>query len=161
MSLPRRGRGRAGPSAREHYDEELRSFCARIVEINSTLDFAVSSRGWCYLLENAGEISKGDFNDAQRLINNCGKTGVLPIDICATDERRAADGVEILYDSDIEAEADWIVERIDHSHEGYTPFSFWSGLDVYVEIAVEKMDLKNLFAPIAEEFHVPLMNVGG
>ncbi len=54
----------------------------------------MSSRGWGYLLENAGTITKSDMDAAQRLINECRKTGLLPLDICAIDDKRAADGLE-------------------------------------------------------------------
>jgi len=43
----------------------------------------------------------------------------------------------------------------------YTPLSFWADLDVYVEVAVEKIDLRNLFEPVCEEFAVPLTNFKG
>ena len=49
------------------------------------MDFDVGSRGWCYMLERHG-LRKGDFDDAQRLINTCRKSGDLPLDICAEDE---------------------------------------------------------------------------
>jgi hypothetical protein len=159
--LPRLGKGRPSPLARSRHQDAVHAFCARILEINSTLDFRVSSRGRCYLLENAGEITKGEFDDTQKLINTCRKTGLLPVDICSEDECRAADGIEDLDDGDVEAAADWILSYADHAHESYTPFSFWDDPHVYVEIAVEKVDLKSLFAPIAEEFHVLISNNGG
>ena len=42
--------------------------------------------------------------------------------------------------------------RLDHhlrnrAHESYTPISFWDDLKVYVEVVVEKLDLRNLFEP--------------
>src|SRR5262249_56921086 len=33
--------------------------------------------------------------------------------------------------------------------------------DVYVEVAVEKLDLRNLFEPVCKEFYVPLTNFKG
>jgi hypothetical protein len=47
-----------------------------------------------------------------------------------------------------------IVATIDTAHLYYTPEGFWEDLDHYVEIAVEKADLKSLFVQVAEEFHV-------
>ena len=32
------------------------------------------------------------------------------------------------------------------AHERFTPFSFWNDLDVYVQMTVEKIDLKSLFS---------------
>ena len=92
-ALPCLGRGRPTEARRDAYAVELATFCAQIIEIRSGLDFAVSSRGWCYLLEGEGLITKGEFDPAQRLINECRKTGALPLDICAVDDRRSADGL--------------------------------------------------------------------
>jgi hypothetical protein len=47
------------------------------------------------------------------------------------------------------------------AHETYTPISFWHSLDVYIEMAVEKLDLRNLFESVCEELHVPLTNIKG
>jgi hypothetical protein len=54
-----------------------------------------------------------------------------------------------------------IVESVKYQHLNYTPFSFWDELDVYIELAVEKIYLKGLFAGIASDLHVPIANIGG
>ena len=159
-TLPNLGRGRPNEARRDAYQSDLREFCQRIQEIASTLDFSVGSRGWCYILENEGVISKGEFDRAERLIVECRKSGDLPLDICAVDEKRAADGVERL-DGDIENETDAIFHYIATAHQYYRPISFWDDLPVYCEIAVEKGDLKSLFGQVAAEFHIPISNVGG
>jgi len=65
--LPRRPRGRP-PAARElEYREQVDAFCKPIKKIRSSMNFAVGSRGWCYILENRGVIRKGDF---EKLITN-------------------------------------------------------------------------------------------
>src|SRR5712671_5550531 len=97
--LPRRGRGRKSEAAEAAYTEELEAFCDKIRQIDSTLDFKVSSRGWCYILEEHG-LGKGEFDSAQKLINDCRKSGLLPIDICAVDVKREAENVEALDESD-------------------------------------------------------------
>ena len=94
VGLPSMGRGRPTEARRTAYAAELATFCERILEIRSRLDFAVSSRGWAYLLEGEGLIVKGDFAAAQRLINDCRKSGELPLDICATDESRKFENIE-------------------------------------------------------------------
>jgi hypothetical protein len=48
-----------------------------------------------------------------------------------------------------------------YAHETYTPVGFWDEFDVYVEVAVEKLDLRNLFAPVCAEFFVPITNFKG
>jgi len=148
--LPRRNRGRQNGAAIEAYQAELRAFCDRILEIKSRLDFQVGTRGWCYLLEGDHIITKGEFDDAERLITQCRKDGLLPLDICSEDDKRKVDGLEALDDRDIDEEAGSVVDHVrsyaDYAHLNYTPFSFWDDLNVYVEIAVEKSDLKSLFA---------------
>ena len=53
------------------------------------------------------------------------------------------------------------VDYLAEAHEQYTPHSFWDDLDVYVQMTVEKIDLKNLFAPICAQFRVATTNVSG
>jgi hypothetical protein len=159
--LPKRPRGYQSAESDAKYREQLDRFCALIQEIESTMDFKVGSRGWCYILERHG-LKKGDFGAAQRLINDCRKSGDLPLDICAEDESRAAVGIERLDGNNVPDEVEsWVDYLRDHAHENYTPVSFWKGLPVYVEVAVEKLDLRNLFEPVCAEFHVPLTNFKG
>jgi hypothetical protein len=159
--LPKRYPGRQGRGEMLVWQADIASFCALILQIQSTMDFAVGSRGWCYILERHG-LLKGDFDKAENLITRCRKNGDLPLDICAEDASRETVGLERLDDDDIAAEADsWIDHLRNHAHERYTPISFWDDLDAYVEVAVEKLDLRNLFAPVCEEFHVPVTNFKG
>lgn len=158
--LPRRNKGRQSAEAEARYRSDLEQFCHQIVEIDSTLDFRVSSRGWCYILEEHG-LAKGDFGTAQRLINHCRKDGLLPLDICSEDEGRSAEHLERLDEEDVGEFAQGWVGYLQEAHQGYTPISFWEGLDVYVEMTVEKVDLKSLFGPVCEEFRVAITNVSG
>jgi hypothetical protein len=43
----------------------------------------------------------------------------------------------------------------------YTPVSFWDDQTSYLEVAVEKLDLRNLFEPTCAEFHIPIQNFKG
>jgi hypothetical protein len=131
--LPKRQRGRQSDAAVIEYEEKVANFCSLVLQIKSTMDFDVGSRGWCYILEHRG-LRKGDFDAAEKLITDCGKSGALPLDFCA------------------------ITNDV---HKTYTPVGFWDGLDVYVEVAVEKLDLRNLFEAPCAEFHVPLQNFKG
>lgn len=160
IELPRRSKGRQSPEKAERYDADVERFCRQIIQINSTLDFKVSSRGWCYILEEHG-LEKGDFDVTQRLINDCRKSGDLPLDICAEDEARLADNLERLDVDDPLQESTRAIEFIQEWHETYNPISFWGCQDYYVEMVVEKIDLKSLFSPICEEFHVPCTNSRG
>ena len=160
LALPRRPRGRPSAAVNERYRDELEAWCAGIQEIADDLDFKVSSRGWCYILEEHG-LAKGDFDTAQRLINECRKDGYLPLDLCCEDEGRAAANLqEITHETPDEFAQGWI-DYLDRAHEQYVPIAFWDDLPVYIEITVEKVDLKSLFSPVCQEFHIPITNISG
>ena len=160
ITLPKRGKGRQTAAAKARYEKNLRTFCAAIIEIESTLDFQVSSRGWCYILEEYG-LPKGDFDKAQTLIVDCRKRGLLPLEIVAVDSAREFDGLESIDEDDPEEEAEAIIDYVRRAHLDYTPFSFWDDKDVYIQALVEKIDLKSLFAPIFGKFHIPFANARG
>ncbi len=111
------------------------------------------------MLEEHG-LNKGEFNQAQTLIVRCRKDGDLPLDIVARDDARKFEGLEEI-DLDVEDEADWHIRYVQRVHEEYTPFSFWDDQDFYVQILVEKIDLKGLFKPICSQFCIPIANSRG
>ncbi len=137
IKLPRRGRGRQSPKAEAAYQDDLHQFCAAILKINSSLDFQVASRSWCYLLEEYG-LLKGDFDNAQKLIVQCRKDGLLPLDIVAEDSAREFNNLESIDATSVEEEAqgilDWVVED---AHRTYTPISFWEDQEVFIQMVVE------------------------
>jgi hypothetical protein len=161
VELPRRQRGRQSVQAQADYELQIAQFSALIRQIASTMDFKVGSRGWCYILEKHG-LRKGDFDDGEKLITACRKSGALPLDICAEDESRKTVCLEKIDSNNIGEEAQsWFDFLRESAHKTYTPFSFWQDQKVYLEIGVEKIDLLNLFEPVCEEFHVPLTNLKG
>jgi hypothetical protein len=161
LVIPRRPRGRPSAIDAERYDRELRRWCEGITKIYSTLDFKVSARGWCYILESH-KLDKGDFDVAERLINDCRKNGFLPLDICCEDDGRQAENLESIDDeTPAEFAQGWIDYLLNHIHKRYCPISFWNGLDTYVQMTVEKIDLKSLFSPVCKPFHLPLQNISG
>jgi hypothetical protein len=160
MILPRLPRGRPSGSALAAYSAELRTFCDAILKINSRLDFRVGSRGWCYILEEHG-LGKGDFDDAQELIAECRRRRLLPMDIVAEDGAREFNHLEDLDEEEPEDFAAGWVEHIEQVHSHYRPISFWNDKDVYIQMIVEKIDLKSLFDPICKEFCIPLANARG
>ncbi len=156
--LPRRPRG---PKAEADaiYRQRIKRFCALIVSLRGTMDFGVGARGWCYILERHG-LGKGSFDTAEGLIADCRKSGDLPLNICSEDASRETIGLEDVTGDSVEQ---WVANLVsdlrDHAHERYLPFSLWDELDVYVEVATEKLDLRNLFEPVCAEFHVPITNL--
>jgi hypothetical protein len=172
ITIPKRPRGRPSAKINAQFGSDLADFCDEILKISSRLDFRVSSRGWCYLLEEHG-LGKGDFDHVQSLINDCRKTGALPLDICAEDGSRVAinvDDAEAWENSEtIEDEVEWELNRIENARQSaieaagndYKPHAFWFGQDYYLELLVEKIDLKELFSKICRRFRIPLGNSRG
>jgi hypothetical protein len=160
LALPRRRRGRITAAAEAEYQRQLAAFCAAIIQIASTLDFDVSARGWCYILEEHG-LKKGEFDDAEKLIAECRKSGLLPIDIVAEDSGRSFENVELIDNHSPAKEASDIVGSVKSAHENYFPFSLWNYQSTFVQMLVEKVDLRNLFDPVCAKFNVPIANVRG
>jgi hypothetical protein len=156
VNLPRRPRGRPTTRTNADYEAKLSRFCRAI----RTLDFEVSSRGWCYILEEHG-LWKDDFDAAQKLINDCRKQGLLPLNICAEDEARSFDNLEKIDDEDPQAYARGWVVYLSSIHLHYRPLSFWEGQKFYIQELVEKIDLKSLFSPVCAEWYIPIANMGG
>ena len=160
--LPKRGRGRLSAAGQAQYDEDLRQFLDLMVEIQSRLDFKMSSRGWCYGLEPYG-LLKTDFDAAQRIINDCRQKGMLPCGFMAEDKARSfsciEDGVSGYTDPDEKAK--WILDQIPSMYRGWKPYSFHDDQDYYVQMLVEKIDLVTLFEPVCGNYNVPLSNARG
>ena len=159
--LPWRPPGRQTPESQARYEAALRAFCDLILDIKAKSDIEVSSRGWSYLLEEHG-LRKGDFDTAQLLINDCRKSGLLPLDICVEDGKRVAENLEeIDPEWSVEEKAESIVNSLAAEHHYWTPVSFWEDQPAYVECLVEKIDLKSLFGPVCASFSIPITNAGG
>jgi len=161
MIIPKLGKGKPSQTQRELYDAGIQTFCNEIMKIRSRLDFNIGSRGWCYILEQQAGLLKSDFDDAQKLIGDCRKKGLLPLDICKDDEARSFHCEEALDDSDIYDEAESIVSSALSWWEDYTGSSFWENQGFYVQMLVEKMDLRSLFEPVCKEYRVRLANARG
>ena len=156
--LPRKKCGDDG-----NYCRGVMKFCALIESISRTMDFKVGSRGWCYILERHG-LRKGSFDTAEKLITACRKSGDLPLGICAEDVSRRTIGIETIDEMSVEQRVEHLITDVrDHAHERYMPINFWDepGLYVYVEVVVEKLDLRNLFEPVCREFHVRITSMKG
>jgi hypothetical protein len=140
---------------------QVAAWCDGLKQIRSRLDFQVSTRGWCYLLEAHG-LSKGDFDRAEDLIVRCRKSGLLPLSICAVDHSR--DFQSFGRYIDYESPADYAavhIESLNSRWKYYTPFGFWNDQPYYIELMVEKIDLKSLFMPVCQEFYISIGNAKG
>ena len=158
--LPKLPPHRPSAATKAAYQDKVAAFCAVILELQSRLDFSVGSRGWAYILEGDRLIDKDEIDAAQDLINACRKSGDLPLDICAEDNKRVAENVEEI-DPGPEQMAASIFDYVQTAEHDYTPFSFWDDLDTYVQVGVEKSNVKNLFARTCAGLYVPIANLGG
>ena len=160
-ALPRRPRGRQTPEATVRYWAAVDQFAAVIRKIASGLDFKPSSRGWCYILEGMGYLTKADFDACFRLINDCRKRGILPLDICSEDDKRQFENLEDITDLSAEEFAAAYIRGLADVPDMYAPFSFWEDQSYFVQMLVEKIDLKELFKSVCARFHIPIANAGG
>ena len=154
------GRGRKSAARQLAYDAAERTVCELVLELDSSLDFKLSSRGWCYILEDHG-LLKGDFDKMQSRIVDWRKRGLLPLSICVEDQARAFRCVERLDNGTIEAELKWMNNRDRNEIRAYTPFSFWDDKDVFIQVVVEKIDLVGLFEPFCKKYRIPIANARG
>ena len=138
----------------------LELFAKELMAIQELIDFKISSRGWCYQMEQERLINKDSFDKVEMLINKCRKRGILPVDFVAEEDARAFKGVEY---PELETPLEYLKGYLDaplNCHEWYTP-DWWDGEEYYIQILVEKVDLKTLFAPVCEKFHIPIANSRG
>ncbi len=140
--------------------DRLSEFAAEMQKISARIGFRVSARGWCYLLEQARMINKDEFDKAENLINKCRREGLLPVDFVAEEDSRAFVGVEIGTDGTVKSVLKWMLGDVLTEHRYYTP-DWWDGEDYYIQMLVEKIDLKTLFEPITSEYHIPIANSKG
>ena len=159
--IPKMGRGRPTPKRVEEFEAAMDVFAERIVEIKSTLDFAPSARGWCYMLEELAGLTKDGFDAAGAVIVECRKRGFLPLDITATDTSRAFENDEDIFDGSAERFVEQLLWWAHGAVDDYYDHSFWEGQDCFVQMVVEKIDLKSLFLPICKDFNVRIANARG
>jgi len=138
----------------------LHEFAGELKEISGRVGFRLSSRGWCYQLEVDGLITKAEFGKVENLINRCRKEGILPIDFTAEEEGRQFSGVEIPdTDTPVEDLRYWIENTLT-TEERYKP-DWWEGEDYYIQMVVEKIDLKTLFEPVCKKYKIPIATSKG
>jgi hypothetical protein len=147
------------------YEERLADFALEIQSINRqrTHPIKFSSRGWCYALEGLNKITKDEFGPCQKAINDCRKIGYLPIDFVAEDqdETRRFQGIHEAAspEATLRRIGNDVKEALENLASSIT--DYWKGETSYVMMCVEKGDILNLFKPICQEYHVPIINSKG
>lgn len=153
VSLPRKGRYKERPA-------ELQKFASTLEAIGSDIGFKLSARGWCYQLEQAGVINKGEFDYVESIVNECRELGYLPIDFVAEEEGRQFHGIEIPEsDTPLEYMSRFLSMAL-RCEEAYIP-DWWTGEQYYIQMIVEKIDLITLFEPVCKEYKIPIATAKG
>lgn len=138
----------------------LKQFSEQLMLMQSGINFKVSSRGWCYLMEQAGYINKSQFSKVDMAINRCRKEGYLPVDFVAEEAARAFTGVIVPSDGTVEDTLKWMLNDVLDGAKYFKP-DWWQGEEYYIQILVEKIDLKTLFTPVCDKFKIPIANAKG
>jgi len=160
-------RGGQRTGADEKHIASLRVFAEDIKEVRKGMDFPLSARGWCYIMEQYG-LKKGDFKKyGEKWIRECRVYGFFEPGFILEDESHTVeqqpdkrelveDFVEYKYDT-------WQTagEDFKDSWEFYNGLSFWEGQDYYIQLLVEKVDLKSLFRKICNKYRIPVANLHG
>jgi hypothetical protein len=154
------GRGWVTAERRAAYDRLREEWCDGIIKIWHGLDFEIGTREWCYLLEDHG-LRKVDFDKAERLIVQCRKDGLLPLNIVIEDAARAVLNLEAIDETKPDEEAENVVDYVSQAHLSYHPISFWDYQEFYVEVVTEKASLRSLFEKPCSKYHVPVGNLKG
>ncbi len=153
---------------KELYLDSLREFASGLILIQDTLDFQMSARGWCYVLEPQG-LSKGDFDWMQKQIREARIQGFLEPGFILEEEGHkvkseedtewsVTDFFNASYRRYRDAEENFRSSYGDYD-EGY--LSFWKGQKYFIQLLVEKSDLKSLFMDICRRYKIPMANMRG
>lgn len=140
-------------------ETKLKQFAETLIKIQEKIDFDISSRGWCYQLEGYGLINKSQFGLIQRVINECRKKGYLPIGFTAEDKSRSFECVDVS-SMNVKYFLRDYVDILNEASDYYKP-SFMDNKEYYVQILVEKIDLKTLFKPITNYYRIPIATAKG
>lgn len=141
-------------------DKQLNVFANQLISICNKIGMKLSARGWCYQLEGFGLITKGEFNKVDKIIDECRKKGILPVDFVLEESSRQFSGVET---PEERTPLSFFADCLDNTlncHNIYTP-DWWDGEEYYIQMLVEKIDLKSLFEPVCNEYHIPIATSKG
>lgn len=124
-------------------------------EISDEIGFKVSSRGWGYIMEQKGIITKDQFDKVEDVINRARRSGLLPVDFVAEEAARAFEGVEEQTPRTLAEHVQLWLRTAMNCHNHYTP-DWWEGEDYYIQMVVEKIDLVTLFREVCQVITFPL-----
>lgn len=170
IKLPQSKRGRKSKQQKLEYQNDLRLFAEAVKQVSDKYlkidnkPFKISSRGWSYQLEGFNLIDKSQFDFVQKLINDCRKEGLLPLDFVAEDKAREFYHVENLQGKYKDPKK-FLIGYLDFVKKcpkfKKEEVAFWESQEYYLQMMVEKIDVLTLFSGVCEKFHVPLCNAKG
>lgn len=171
IMIPRKKKSRLNKEEKIEYENQLRTFGTELQELeykmigtkHVTEKLKTSARGWCYLLEGFGIITKDEFIYTEGVINYCREVGYLPIDFVAVDIARKFYHVEPLIKDYIKPK-EYIYKYIAYfeSMADYKDdIAFWESQEYYIQMSTEKIDIRNLFNDLCEKYHIPISNAKG
>lgn len=120
----------------------------------------MSSRGWAYILEGKRAINKNQFDKVEDAINRCRKAGYLPVDFVREEDARMFSGIETPSERSLESILSWMLKDVLEGGKYFTP-DWWEDETYYIQVLVEKIDLKTLFEPVCRDFKIPIANAKG
>jgi hypothetical protein len=139
---------------------QLQDFCDTVESLSRKIGFKVSSRGWGYIMEQEGWITKDQFDKIEDIINRARKNGMLPVDFVAEESARAFSEIHVPSESSYEEHIISWLEAALESDRYFTP-DWWDDEEYYIQMVVEKIDLVTLFQPICRDYHIPIGNSKG
>lgn len=138
----------------------LLNFSQTLKKISEEIGFKISARGWGYQLEGFKLVTKEQFDLVENVVNECRGKGFLPIDFIAEEEARRFSGIEIPEEVSPVQYMKRFLEATLECEGWYTP-DWWDGEKYYIQMVVEKIDLKTLFTPICKLYHIPIATSKG
>lgn len=167
LELPSMPSGRPTNEIKKQYFRDLKEFAERMKafqrRLGSSEDDKVSARGWCYILEGYHVIDKSEFDLAEKCINKCRKEGLLPLDFVLHDKSREFENLEDIQVDTTKPEK-YISDRVWWLLKGWEyreDVAYWENQEYYLQMMVEKIDIKNMFKRICGDYHIPINNAKG
>jgi hypothetical protein len=140
--------------------EESVRFARALTSISESIGFKISSRGWAYILEGRHLITKSQFDRVESAVNELRTLGFIPVDFVAEESARGFSGVEVPDDGTPVEYLGRILEVALRAAETYN-VDWWDGEEFYIQMVVEKIDLKTLFEPVCRRYHIPIATSKG
>lgn len=140
--------------------EQMYDFCSKLKQFQREAGFKISSRGWGYQLEGWGLITKDEFDVVERVINDARKSGYLPVDFVPEEDSRNFQGVVVPDEMSLEQHLLDEIYGLLWCGASYIP-DYWNDEEYYIQMVVEKVDLRTLFAPICGNYRIPIANSKG